>query len=291
MVLYIHGGPESTWSDSWNYRWNAQAVAAQGYVVVAPNYHGSKSFGANFTRSILLDWGGKPFEDHMLAVERFASENSWVDRSRVGAMGASFGGFMVNWINGHTNGTFKCLISHDGAFDMVDKYYSTDELFFSEMEFGGPAYEERALQVYRKWSPAEYSSRFNTPELIFQGGKDFRIPDNNGIGAFTLLQRRGIPSKLVYFPSENHWVLNSNNLIFAAARPFTVHDLVGLNRVGTPASDGSSPLPERFQRWDEKANKKTQNLWLGSVNQTGLVRLAAQDKVSSLAPSKQQSMN
>eukprot|EP00727_Mastigamoeba_balamuthi_P003941 m51a1_g13544 putative peptidase s9 (265) ;mRNA; f:44-838 len=190
MVLYIHGGPESTWTDSWNYRWNAQAVAAQGYVVVAPNYHGSKSFGANFTRSILLDWGGKPFEDHMLAVERFASENSWVDRNRVGAMGASFGGFMVNWINGHTNGTFKCLISHDGAFDMVDKYYSTDELFFSEMEFGGPAYEENALKLYRKWSPAEYASRFNTPELIFQGGKDFRIPDNNGIGAFTLLQVR-----------------------------------------------------------------------------------------------------
>eukprot|EP00727_Mastigamoeba_balamuthi_P002488 m51a1_g12236 hypothetical protein (879) ;mRNA; r:95310-98670 len=213
IVLYIHGGPESPWFDSWSYRWNGQTVAAQGYVVVAPNFHGSGSFGSNFTRSILLDWGGKPFEDLMTAVRTFARENKWADASRVGAMGASYGGYMINWINGNTDGEFKCLICHDGLFDTVDKYYATDELFFSEFEFGGTPFEEEALQVYRKWSPSTYAAKFNTPELIFQGGKDFRIPDTNGISTFTLLQRKRVPSKLVYFPSENHWVTDPNNSV------------------------------------------------------------------------------
>eukprot|EP00727_Mastigamoeba_balamuthi_P004410 m51a1_g13968 hypothetical protein (691) ;mRNA; f:975007-977568 len=213
LVLYIHGGPEGTWEDSWSYRWNPQTVSAQGYVVLAPNVHGSLSFGQNFTSAILNDWGGKPYEDLMIAVDKFAKQNSWVDTAHVGAMGASYGGFMINWINGQNSGKFKCLICHDGLFDAADSYYSTDELFFTEREFGGAPYEDDAMQFYKRWSPSTYAAKFNTPELIFQGGKDYRLPDHHGISVFTLLQRRGIPSKLVYFPNENHWVVNPNNSI------------------------------------------------------------------------------
>eukprot|EP00727_Mastigamoeba_balamuthi_P007993 m51a1_g3814 hypothetical protein (691) ;mRNA; r:264237-266883 len=214
LVLYIHGGPEGAWLDNWGYRWNSLTVAAEGYAVFAPNLHGSTSFGSNFTRAVLRDWGGKPFEDVMLGLESVLGAHPWMDRTRVAAMGASFGGFMINWLNGHTNGVFKCLIFHDGIFDTKDFYYTTDELFFAENEFGGSAFDPAAEETYKKNSPSTYAANFNTPELVIHGGKDYRIVDGTGISTFTLLQRKGVPSRMVYFPNAAHTITEPNDSIY-----------------------------------------------------------------------------
>jgi len=211
LVLYVHGGPESPWENMFHYRWNPQAIAAHGYAVLAVNYHGSGSFGDNFTKSILLDWGGKPYQDNMIAVDTATARYDWINPKALGAMGASYGGYMINWINSQTT-RFKCLICHDGLFDTASNWYQTDELYFPEREFGGLPTDPNA--VYAKWSPSTYAHKMVTPELIIHGGQDMRISDMAALSVFNNLQRRGIDSIFIRFPEENHWVLRPENSIY-----------------------------------------------------------------------------
>lgn len=211
LAVLIHGGPQGAWEDAWSYRWNPQNLAGHGYGVVAINPHGSTGWGQNFTDAVSGDWGGRPFEDIMKGVKYTLLHNDWIDQTRVGALGASYGGYMINWINGHTDNFFKCLVCHDGMFNTLASYYATEELFFPEWEFKGTPW--KSLDLYNKWNPAAHTDKWSTPTLVIHGGMDFRLPVTEGLSAFTALQRRNIPSKLLVFPMENHWVLKPQNSI------------------------------------------------------------------------------
>jgi dipeptidyl aminopeptidase/acylaminoacyl peptidase len=210
MVTLIHGGPEGSWSSAWSYRWNPALWAAHGYAVIAINPHGSTGYGQAFTDAVRGNWGGLPYQDIMDGVEYAARTFPTVDGDRVVACGASYGGYMINWINSQTN-RFKALVCHDGVFDAVAMGYETEELWFTEAEFGGTPYNNP--QGYEQWNPRRFVKNMNTPQLIIHGGKDYRIPITEGLSIFTALQRRNIPSKLLYLPEENHWVLNPANSI------------------------------------------------------------------------------
>lgn len=210
VAFIIHGGPQGAIEDHFHYRWNLQAFAGAGYAVIAVNFHGSTGFGQAFTDSISGDWGGKPFEDLMKGLDHALANYDWLDANRIGALGASYGGWMINWINGHTN-RFKCLVNHDGGFDEYANYFTTEELWFPEWEFKGVPWEKPEL--FEKFSPSRYVSKWQTPTLVIHGAQDYRLVDAEGIATFTALQRRGIPSKLLYFPDENHWVLKAKNSI------------------------------------------------------------------------------
>ncbi|EGF77537.1 hypothetical protein BATDEDRAFT_35893 [Batrachochytrium dendrobatidis JAM81] len=210
LAFLIHGGPEGAWNDDWSYRWNPQVFAAQGYFVAVINFHGSTGFGSEFTRSILGNWGGAPFEDNMKGLKYVLEQNPQIDHRRVAALGASYGGFMINWINGHSK-KFACLVNHDGIFDPRSAYFSTEELFFKESEFKGTPYDRKAAKLYEKYSPALYSHKWVTPTLVIHSERDYRLPITEGLATFTALQRRGVPSRLLYFPDENHWVLKPAN--------------------------------------------------------------------------------
>jgi dipeptidyl aminopeptidase/acylaminoacyl peptidase len=210
VAFVIHGGPQGAIEDHFHYRWNLQAFSGAGYAVIAVNFHGSTGFGQSFTDSISGDWGGKPYEDLMKGLDHALANYAWLDDERVGALGASYGGWMINWINGHTR-RFKCLVNHDGGFDEFANYYTTEELWFPEWEFKGLPWERPEL--YDKFSPSRYVSQWATPTLVIHGANDFRLVDAEGIATFTALQRRGIPSQLLYFPDENHWVLKAKNSI------------------------------------------------------------------------------
>lgn len=208
MVYYVHGGPQGAWKDSWSYRWNPALWAAQGYIIVAPNPRGSTGYGQEFINEITGDWGGKVFEDLMKGLD-FAESFRFVDRTRVGAAGASFGGYMMNWFQGNAPGKFKTLVTHDGVYNFDSMYGTTEEVWFDEWEHGGPPWVNR--ESYEKFSPHMYAKNFSTPNLIIHGGKDFRVPESEGFQLFTALQRQGIPSKFLYFPDEGHWVLKPGN--------------------------------------------------------------------------------
>jgi dipeptidyl aminopeptidase/acylaminoacyl peptidase len=210
VAFVIHGGPQGAITDHFHYRWNPQAFAGAGYAVVAVNFHGSTGFGQLFTDSISGDWGGKPFEDLMKGLDHALANYPWLDGDRVAALGASYGGWMINWINGHTD-RFKCLVNHDGGFDEFTNYFTTEELWFPEWEYKGTPWEKPEL--YDKFSPSRYVAKWKTPTLVIHGAKDYRLVDTEGIATFTALQRRGIPSQLLYFPDENHWVLKPKNSI------------------------------------------------------------------------------
>jgi len=210
VAFVIHGGPQGAIEDHFHYRWNPQAFAGAGYAVIAVNFHGSTGFGQAFTDSISGDWGGKPYEDLMKGLDHALANYPWLDGDRVGALGASYGGWMINWINGHTR-RFKCLVNHDGGFDEFANYFTTEELWFPEWEFKGVPWEKPEL--YDKFSPSRYIAKWQTPTLVIHGANDFRLVDAEGIATFTALQRRGIPSQLLYFPDENHWVLKAKNSI------------------------------------------------------------------------------
>jgi dipeptidyl aminopeptidase/acylaminoacyl peptidase len=207
LIVLIHGGPQGSWEDAWSMRWNAAAFAARGYVVVATDFHGSIGYGQKFKEQISGDWGGLAYDDVMRATDA-AEKLPFVDPGHTCAAGASFGGYMVDWIAGHTD-RFKCLVSHDGVFDLASEYGSTEELWFPEWEFRGPPWENPEL--YRRFSPSSYVQNFKTPTLVVQGELDFRVPVEQGLGMFTALQRRGIESRLLYFPDEGHWVLKPKN--------------------------------------------------------------------------------
>ncbi len=210
LAFLIHGGPQGSWEDHFHYRWNPQAYAGAGYAVVAIDFHGSTGYGQAFTNSIRGDWGGKPYEDLIKGLDHVLATHPFVDGGRMGALGASYGGYMVNWIAGQTD-RFRCLVSHDGSFDEVSAYYTTEELWFPEWEYHGAPWENPAL--YEKWSPNRYVQNWKTPMLVIHGAMDFRLVETEGISVFTALQRRGIPSLLLHFPDENHWVLKSKNSI------------------------------------------------------------------------------
>ena len=206
-LVLIHGGPQSAWDDSWSYRWNAEMFAAHGYVVMMTNFHGSTGYGQKFTEEISGDWGGAPYEDLMKATDDLAAL-PYVDASRIGAAGASFGGYMIDWIAGHTH-RFKALVSHDGVYDNRSMYGETEELWFPEWELKGVPWDSSPL--YEKWSSSSFVQNIQTPMLLVEGGHDYRVPEGQAFQLFTALQRRGIPSRLLYFPDEGHWVLKPQN--------------------------------------------------------------------------------
>jgi len=208
-LLLVHGGPQSAWDDAWSYRWNAQMFAAHGYVVLMTNFHGSTGYEQKFVESISGDWGGAPFQDLMNATD-YLEKLPYVDSNRIVAAGASFGGFMINWIAGHTD-RFKALVSHDGDFDNHSMAGETEELWFDEWEFKGLPWEKESLALREKWSPSNFVQNVKTPMLLVQGAKDFRVPEGQAMQLFSALQRRGVPSKLLYFPDEGHWVLKPQN--------------------------------------------------------------------------------
>ena len=208
MKFLIHGGPQGAWGDEWTYRWNAELLAANGYLVVMINPRGSTGYGQAFIDGINGDWGGKPFVDLMRGLDYLEKTYPFVDKERECALGASYGGYMINWLLGHTT-RFKCLVSHDGMFNSESAYGSTEELWFNEWEFKGTPWTNREL--YRKWSPHQFAAQFKTPTLVVHGQLDYRLDVSEGFQLFTTLQRLKVPSKMLYFPDEGHWVLKPLN--------------------------------------------------------------------------------
>ena len=208
-ILYVHGGPQGSFNDGWSSRWNPRVVASQGYAVISVDFHGSTGYGQDFTDAINRDWGGKPLEDLQKGLAAALELDPQIDGTRACAMGASYGGYMVNWIAGNWPDRFDCLVQHDGLFDMRSFYYTTEELWFPRWDFGG-SYEE-SKELYERWNPANYVDNWKTPMLVVTGEKDFRVPYTQGIASFTALQERQIPSQLLVFPGENHWVLGAKN--------------------------------------------------------------------------------
>lgn len=208
VVFLIHGGPQGAWTDSWSYRWNPNMFAAPGYVVVAVNPRGSTGYGQEFTDQISRDWGGKVYADLMMALDHALATYPFLDGDRVAAAGASYGGYMINWINGHTD-RFRALISHDGTYDTRAMYGATEELWFPEWEFGGQPWTNP--DGYAEWNPALSAASMKTPTLVIHGALDYRLPLEQGLSMFTALRRQGVPARLLYFPDEGHWVLKPQN--------------------------------------------------------------------------------
>ena len=212
LMVLIHGGPQSAWNDSWSYRWNPQIWANAGYIVFAPNPRGSTGYGQQFVNEISGDWGGKVYVDLMNGVAEVIRRNKFIDKNRVGAAGASYGGYMINWIEGHNNDPrvhFKVLVSHDGVYNLTSMYGGTEELWFPEWEFKGTPWTNKPM--YERWSPHNFAGNFKTPILIVHGELDYRVPTGEGLQLFTAVKRQGIDSKLLIFPDEGHWVLKPQN--------------------------------------------------------------------------------
>lgn len=211
MLLLVHGGPQGAWDDDWGYRWNPQIMAAPGYVVVMINPRGSTGYGQKFTDEIRDDWGGKPYIDLMDGVDSVLEHESYIDSTRLAEAGGSYGGYMTDWIATHT-GRFRCLISHAGPYDLTSMYGATEELWFVEHDLRGTPWTNP--ESYTKWSPSAYAAqlaKFHTPMLVIDGELDFRVPYTQDLELFTALQRQGVPSKLIIFPDEGHWVLKPQN--------------------------------------------------------------------------------
>ena len=214
VKFLIHGGPQGSWGDDWSFRWNPELFAAptastsSGYVVIMINFHGSTGYGQKFIDAINGDWGGAPFEDLMKGLDYAEKTYPFIDKDRECALGASYGGYMANWILGHTN-RFKCIVTHDGMFNAESAWGTTEELWFNDWEFKGTPYDNRASYV--KWSPHQYAKNFKTPTLVIHGQRDYRLDVSEGLQLFTTLQMEGVPSRMLYFPDEGHWVLKPQN--------------------------------------------------------------------------------
>ena len=214
VKFLIHGGPQGAWGDDWSFRWNPELFASptsatpSGYVVVMVNFHGSTGYGQKFIDEINGNWGGAPFEDLMKGLDYAEKTYPFIDKDRECALGASYGGYMANWILGHTN-RFKCIVSHDGMFNSISAWGTTEELWFNEWEYKGTPYTNR--EMYEKWSPNNSAKNFKTPTLVVHGQLDYRLDVSEGLQLFTTLQREGVPSKMLYFPDEGHWVLKPQN--------------------------------------------------------------------------------
>jgi dipeptidyl aminopeptidase/acylaminoacyl peptidase len=207
VLFLIHGGPEGNWGESWSYRWNPQVFAAAGYLVVMPNPRGSTGYGQKFTAEIQADWGGKVFDDVMAVVDQVAAL-PYADGGRMAAAGGSYGGYFVNWLLGHTD-RFQALVSHAGVFDLRSMAGETEELWFVNWEFKGMPWD--SPEIYQKWSPSYYVNNFKTPTLVIHGELDYRVPVGQGMHLFTALQTKEVPSKLLLYPDEGHWILKPQN--------------------------------------------------------------------------------
>lgn len=211
VAFLIHGGPQGSFGNHFHYRWNPQVYAGAGYAAVMVDFHGSTGYGQAFTDSIRGDWGGKPLVDLQKGLAAVLKRSPWMDGERVGALGASFGGYMINWIAGNWPERFRCLVNHDGNLDERMAYYDTEELWFPEWDHLGTPWDNPT--GYEKHNPVNFVKNWKTPMLVIHGAQDFRVVDTQGIATFNALQRRGIESKLLYFPDEGHWVLKPHNSI------------------------------------------------------------------------------
>ena len=209
VAFLIHGGPQGSFSNDFHYRWNPQVYAGAGYGVVMVDFHGSVGYGQAFTDSIQNDWGGKPLEDLQKGLEAALARCPWMDKDRVAALGASYGGYMINWILGVWPDRFRCLVTHDGFLDGRASYFDTEELWFPEREFQGTPWSNP--DAYEKHNPIRFVKNWKTPTLVIHGGRDYRVVETQGLMAFTALQRLGVPSRFLHFPDENHWVLKPRN--------------------------------------------------------------------------------
>ncbi|KAF9302643.1 hypothetical protein BGZ74_005052 [Mortierella antarctica] len=210
LAFIVHGGPQGAFDDNWSTRWNPNVFASAGFVVVFLNPTGSTGYGQALTDAINNNWGGSPYIDLMKGLDYVLENHGYIDETRIAALGASYGGYMMNWINGHTD-RFNCLVNHDGIFDSKNGFYHTEELYFPEHEYGGVPWDPKARENYERWSPSNFVQNWKTPTLVIHSDKDYRLPVTEGLATFTVLQRKGIPSRFVYFPDENHWVLKAAN--------------------------------------------------------------------------------
>ncbi|HEX7759481.1 MAG TPA: S9 family peptidase [Caulobacteraceae bacterium] len=211
VAFLIHGGPHGSFGDAWSYRWNPQVWAGMGYAVVMVDFHGSSGYGEAFVQSIVEHWGDRPLEDLQKGWAAALAKYSWLDADHACALGGSYGGYMIDWIAGAWNGPWKCLVDHDGVFDTRSMAYSTDIPGFAEHETGGFGWEHAAQ--YETFNPAAKIGNWTKPILVIHGGRDYRVPIDQGLAAFTAAQRKGVPSQLLYFPDENHWVLKPQNSV------------------------------------------------------------------------------
>jgi dipeptidyl aminopeptidase/acylaminoacyl peptidase len=215
IAFIVHGGPQVSFANHWSWRWNPQVYAGAGYGVVFIDFHGSPGYGQKFTDSISQDWGGKPLVDLQKGLEAALARYDWLDGTRACSLGASYGGFMQNWIAGNWPDRFRCIVNHAGIFDQRTMYYTTEELWFTEWENGGPYYANP--QVHEKFNPADHVTKWKTPMLVIHGALDYRVPYSQGLATFTALQRQGVESRLLFFPDENHWILKpANSLLWHA---------------------------------------------------------------------------
>jgi dipeptidyl aminopeptidase/acylaminoacyl peptidase len=214
LLVLIHGGPQSAFNNNWGYRWNPQIFANQGYIVFMPNPTGSPGYGQQFVNDVSADWGGEAYTDIMNGVADVI-KRPFIDRNRIGAAGASYGGYMVDWILGHNNDPrfrFKALVSHAGVYNLESMATATEELWFVNWEFKGMPWENPAM--YARWSPNKFAKNFNTPTLVTAGELDYRVPVDQSLQLYTTLQLRGVESKLIIFPDEGHWILKPQNSEF-----------------------------------------------------------------------------
>ena len=211
VAFLIHGGPQGSYDNHFHYRWNPQTHAGQGFAAVFIDFHGSTGYGQDFTDSISGDWGGKPLLDLQLGLKAALNKYDFLDGDKVCALGGSYGGFMINWIAGKWPDGFDCLVNHSGVFDQRMMYYTTEELWFPEWDHGGPYYQ--AADAYEHFNPVNHVEQWQTPMLVIHGQLDYRVPVTQGIAAFTSLQRRGVPSRFLYFPDENHWIQKPANSV------------------------------------------------------------------------------
>ena len=211
VAFLIHGGPQGSFGNGWSYRWNPQTYAGQGYAVVMIDFHGSTGYGQAFTDAISQHWGDRPLEDLQKGWAAAQKQYAFLDGKNACALGASYGGYMINWIAGNWNEPWKCLVNHDGVFDIRSMGYVTEELWFTVWENGGTPYD--VPKNVEKFNPVNHVAKWRVPMLVVQGEKDYRVPVDQGLSTFTALQRKGIDSKLLYFPDENHWVLKPQNSI------------------------------------------------------------------------------
>ncbi len=211
MIFLIHGGPQGHWEDDFHYRWNTEMFASKGYVVIAPNPTGSTGYGQPFTNDVSKDWGGRPYQDLMEVYDYALKNFNYIDSKNTFAAGASYGGYMINWIEGHTN-RFNALVSHDGVFNTVSMWGTTEELWFPEWEFNGTPWQN--IKLYEKWNPQRFIQNAKTPMLIVEGAHDYRVPEEQAFQLFSSLQRLGVESKLLYFPDEFHFVIKPQDARF-----------------------------------------------------------------------------
>jgi len=248
LAYLIHGGPQGAWGDQWSTRWNPAVFAEQGYVVITPNPTGSTGYGQAFTDAITKSWGGLPYEDLVNGFEYIKENLPYVDTTRAVALGASYGGYMMNWMQGHALGKeFKALVTHDGVFSMANQM-SSDEQYFPNHDLGGPYWTAR--EEWEKWNPAKYTGNWSTPHLIIHNELDYRLPISEGLAAFNVLQERGVPSRFLTFPDENHWVLSEENSLLW-------HTVV-LNWINEYA--GLPPYKEKGNQGFEVQNKPPKNI-------------------------------